>query len=75
MLENIRDWMVVLHGKAYCTGISLEKFCGTDRSTKTAKLFHLKQFRIFYNMIIIIYVYYFIYNGLVVIGTCAKLRM
>ena len=36
LLENIRSWMVVLHGWAYCTGYFTCTV--TDRSMKTAKL-------------------------------------
>ena len=40
LLENFHGWTIVLHGKSlFAQDISLEKFCGTDQSTKTAKLF------------------------------------
>ena len=35
-LENIRGWMVACMARPIAQAISLEKFCGTDQSAKTA---------------------------------------
>ena len=48
VLENIRGWMVVLHGQSLLHWLfHWESFVVTDQSTKTIKLFHLQHFAIY----------------------------
>ena len=47
-LKNIHGWMVVLYGQSLLHGLfHWKSFTVTDRSAKTAKLFHLEQFAIY----------------------------